>query len=123
MAHLLDHVLPVLDKAVLLIPEERGATEQGEFLVGDLTAIPFEPDQVKDPRDIVRYGRAVRDYVRLAVTRFDAAHMQRAAARGPRTSGFETMMLAVEEAIHHRGQLFVYLRLMGVKPPYLYDYS
>ncbi len=24
---------------------------------------------------------------------------------------------------HHRGQLYVYLRLMGIKPPFLYDYK
>ena len=24
---------------------------------------------------------------------------------------------------HHRGQLYVYMRLMGIKPPFLYDYK
>ncbi len=32
-------------------------------------------------------------------------------------------MVMIEEAIHHRAQLMTYLRLMGVEPPYLYDYG
>lgn len=30
---------------------------------------------------------------------------------------------AYDEHWHHRGQLYVYLRLLGIEPPNLYDYS
>ncbi len=42
---------------------------------------------------------------------------------GMRATGWETLRLALEESLHHRGQLMLYLRLMGETPPKINDYS
>ena len=37
--------------------------------------------------------------------------------------GFVAFSLMSDEYIHHRGQLYTYLRLMGVKPPHLWSFA
>ncbi len=37
--------------------------------------------------------------------------------------GFVMMQIAEDEFWHHRGQLYTYLRALGVEPPMLYDYE
>lgn len=150
MQRLLDRILVVFDKAVLAIPPDQldfrptpanmrarelahhvyqvvylltRATEAGHFRFEEFDALPFDLEAVTQPEEIVAYGSDVKAYVREAVAAFTEEHLERAMEKGPRPNGFETMLLAIEEAIHHRGQLSTYLRLMGVKPPFLYDYS
>jgi hypothetical protein len=36
-------------------------------------------------------------------------------------SGMNTIQYAIDNEIHHRGQGFVYLRALGVEPPYFYQ--
>ena len=36
---------------------------------------------------------------------------------------YEHLGFIYDEHWHHRGQLYVYLRLMGVQPPFLYDFE
>lgn len=98
-------------------------TETGTADFQALDQIPFDLDAATHPDEIVTYGQAVITYVRAALDGFTEADMDRPVENGPRPDGFATMNLAFEEVIHHRGQLSVYLRLMGVKPPFLYDYS
>ena len=37
--------------------------------------------------------------------------------------GFLSMLTIVTEVIHHRGQLCLYLRMMGIKPHFIYNFS
>ncbi|MFX1513375.1 MAG: DinB family protein, partial [Promethearchaeota archaeon] len=38
-------------------------------------------------------------------------------------SGYDSLSTIITEVPHHRGQLCVYLRLLGIKPPSIYDFS
>jgi uncharacterized damage-inducible protein DinB len=38
-------------------------------------------------------------------------------------SGINTILYAIDNEIHHRGQAYVYLRALGVEPPAFYDRS
>lgn len=38
-------------------------------------------------------------------------------------SGINTILYGIENEIHHRGQGYVYLRALGIEPPYFYDRS
>lgn len=147
--YLLDKALVVFDKAILKIPPDHldfrptpenmsaralahhvyqvlylltRTTEIGAFQLDDLDRIPFDLDRVDHPAQIVEYGQAVKDYARDAVVGFTEAHLDRTVREGRHPTGFDNMTLLFEEALHHRGQLMTYLRLMGVKPPFLYDY-
>ena len=149
--HLLDRVLKVFDKALLEIPpgqldfrptpvsmsarELGGHTYQaiyvltraavtGEFRRADLADLPFDPARIERAEDLVAYGRQVKDYVRGALatmTEADLARMTRN-EMGPAGPGFISMSMAYEEALHHRGQLMLYLRMMGIEPLRPYDY-
>lgn len=148
--HLLERVLAVFDKAVLRIPPDHldfratpvtmrvrelahhvyevvylltRAVETGVFDVVTQPPLVLDLEAVQYPGEIVAYGQGVKDYVRGAVAGFDEAVLDRTVEGGPRETGFDYMMLAYEEALHHRGQLIVHLRLMGAEPPFLYDYS
>ena len=37
-------------------------------------------------------------------------------------TGQKAIETAFEEIIHHRGQIYVYLRILGIKPPLIYPY-
>ena len=38
-------------------------------------------------------------------------------------SGINTILYAIDNEIHHRGQGYVYLRALGIEPPAFYDRS
>jgi uncharacterized damage-inducible protein DinB len=40
---------------------------------------------------------------------------------GPTTTNLNRMIYALENEIHHRGQVYVYLRQLGVEPPAFYE--
>ncbi|HEY3293935.1 MAG TPA: DinB family protein [bacterium] len=44
-------------------------------------------------------------------------------AWGETFSGWQMLDFAYQEHLHHRGQLTVYLRLMGIEPVFIYDFS
>lgn len=150
-AHLLDRVLRVFDKALLMIPPGQlefrptpvsmsarqlgvhvyqavyvltRAAATGTFRRDDIHGIPFDPERIARAEDIVAYGRQVKDYVRGAVAAMHEADLERVTANdvGPSASGFISMSMAYEETLHHRGQLMLYLRMMGIEPPRPYDY-
>lgn len=150
--HLLERVLPVFDKGILAIPQDQlefrptpqqmtakqlayhvyqviyvltRAAETGEIGAEVLQEIPFDPAGVNHPVQIVTYGSEVRRYLREAVPAISAEQLGRATLNGsgPNATVFGCLMVMVEEAIHHRAQLMTYLRMMGVEPPYLYDYG
>ena len=40
---------------------------------------------------------------------------------GPPQSHFERLLYTLENEIHHRGQAYVYLRMLGIEPPPFYE--
>jgi uncharacterized damage-inducible protein DinB len=145
--HLLDRVLPVLDEAVRRLPPDRldfrpapevmtakelayhvyqvvylltRALETGRQDPADLDTLPFDPAEATSPEELLTYGRAVQAYLRDAFARLADTDLDQPIARVPRPDGRETLLLAFEEAVHHRGQLITYLRAMGVVPPSIY---
>jgi len=151
-AHLLDRVLLVFDKALRMIPADQldfrptpismsarelgvhtyqaiyamtRAASTGAFRQADLEAIPFDPARAVSVEDILAYGRQVKEYVRGAIAAMreeDLTRMTKNEVGPPSAPGYASMSMAYEEALHHRGQLMLYLRMMGVTPPRPYDY-
>ena len=146
--HLLERVFPALDQAILAIPSDRldfrptpnnmsakeisyhiyqvayvltRATGKGELKPEDLMGIPFDPDAVRSGDDIVAYGQRVQAFLRITVEGLTEDHLTRTVydALGAQKTGFQHMNVIYEETLHHRGQLMIYLRMMGVTPPSL----
>lgn len=150
--HLLDRLLRVFDRAVLRIPPGRldfrptpanmtaremahhvyqivlityRGTELGRLAPADLDLLPFDEAAARTPGEIVAWGERVKEHARGVAVRLTEAQLERTVEYhfGLRATGWESLRLATEETLHHRGQLMVYLRLMGETPPRVGDYS
>jgi uncharacterized damage-inducible protein DinB len=149
---LLDRILRVLDKAALKIPPDQldfrptpqsmtarqmihhvyevllifyRGVELGSLAREDLAFLEFDPDTAESPHDLILWGERVKDYVRRSAAELSDECLEAEIAFhfGLTTPGWKALRTAHEEALHHRGQLMVYLRLMGVVPPRINDYS
>jgi len=151
LEHLIDRILPVFDRVVSRIPSDQlefrasdanmtaaelgyhvyqllyvlfRAVEQGRLYVDVLSEVPFDEEAVTHPDDILAYGERVRRYLRERAPALTEAQVTARVMGGGHTNdtGLKCIRLMLEEAVHHRGQLQVYLRLLGVEPPYLYGW-
>ena len=146
----LEKVFKTFDKGIALIPDDRlefrptqanmsakeisyhvyqvalllaSATKKGEYNVKDLDLIAFDPDKIASSREIIQYGQKVKRFIEDTLLTITEEDMEREIRQRKDFSGFDAMKLITEEAIHHRGQLMLYLRLMEIQPPSIYDYS
>lgn len=102
-------------------------TMKGTFSETDYGIIPFESKGVKSASEIVEYGEKVKNYIRETLTKLTETDMDKKVKYncwgGVEIGGFESLSTILEEVIHHRGQLCLYLRMLGIKPPFIYDFS
>ena len=146
----LERVYKTFDKGVALIPDHQlefrpteanmsakeisyhvyqvalllaSAVKKGEYFVNDLALIPFDTENISSALDIIKYGQKVRRFIENTLVTITEEDMEREIKGRQNFTGFDAMKLITEEAIHHRGQLMLYLRLLHIKPPGIYDYS
>jgi uncharacterized damage-inducible protein DinB len=94
---------------------------------GSLTAEDCtEPvDQIKSRDDLVKWCResweiADRDFEKLNDGQLSA---QVQTHFGQPFPGWMLLTITYDEHIHHRGQLYTFLRAMGVEPPFLWSFE
>ncbi|MFX0084031.1 MAG: DinB family protein [Candidatus Hodarchaeota archaeon] len=102
-------------------------TINGKFDNEDYKIIPFDPKVITSAQEIVDYGENVKQYIRESVEKMSEADMEKKVTYncggGAKIGRFESLSTILEEIIHHRGQLCLYLRMMGIKPPFINDFS
>ncbi|MFX0051086.1 MAG: DinB family protein [Candidatus Hermodarchaeota archaeon] len=102
-------------------------TLKGEFSNDDYSIIPFNSKNVKSASEIVDYGEKVKNYIKENMSKLTEPDMEKKITYscwgGVKIGGFESLATILEEVIHHRGQLCIYLRMNGIKPPFIYDFS
>ncbi|UCG01317.1 MAG: DinB family protein [Candidatus Heimdallarchaeota archaeon] len=102
-------------------------TLKGEFNNEDYDIIPFNPKTINSSKEIVEYGEKVKQFIRETVEKLTEEDMIKEITYncwgGVKMRGFTSLSSILEEIIHHRGQLCLYLRMMGIKPPFIYDFS
>ncbi|MCU0450996.1 MAG: DinB family protein [Bernardetiaceae bacterium] len=147
---LLNQVYKSLDKVILAVPEGQlgfRATEAnmsfgqialhvyqaalvftrsivtGQVDFADKALIPLEAEQVCTPAQVVAYAQQVQNFMRQTLATLTEADVTRP-IKAPfgELNGLRVCNVMLEEAIHHRGQLTIYLRLLGVAPPSIYDH-
>lgn len=100
-------------------------TLKGEFSNDDHSIIPFSLKNVKSASEIVEYGEKVKSYIKDNQSKLKEEDMEKKITYncwgGVEIGGFASLSTILEETIHHRGQLCVYLRMLGIKPPFIYD--
>ncbi|MFX0016148.1 MAG: DinB family protein [Promethearchaeota archaeon] len=100
---------------------------KGEFNNEDYNLIPFDPQKIDSSKEIVEYGGKVKQFIQETVEKLTEEDMDKQITYncwgGVKMGGFESLSTILEETIHHRGQLCLYLRILGIKPPFIYDFN
>jgi uncharacterized damage-inducible protein DinB len=103
---------PALTAAVL-----KGKLEQ--------TDLPGGKDKVKTVADLEKWCRARFDEGDANVRKVTDAQVQAMVPTffGPTMPGFALIGVIYDEHLHHRGQFYAYLRLLGVEPPFIWGFG
>ena len=108
------------------------ATINGNFNADtDFKGFELDLKSIKSSREIVEYGKKVKNYI---IDKMDSIssemletqvkYKMKALGWGEwEITGFSSMATILEEAIHHRGQICIYLRILGIDPPFIYDFT
>jgi uncharacterized damage-inducible protein DinB len=81
-----------------------------------------ESTAFKDNRELIAYARRVHKEATGIVKKLSERDLKKRVKFffGSELSGEVCIATIYDEHWHHRGQLYVYLRLLGVQPPFLY---
>ena len=80
---------------------------------------------VKTVNDLLKLAKRVHQNTNRIAKSLTPAQMKKKVKCfwGDELPAWTCFTVSYDEHWHHRGQLFTYLRLMGIKPPDLYDFS
>jgi uncharacterized damage-inducible protein DinB len=86
---------------------------------------PAHAASIRSRDDLVRFCRQCWDAADRAAKTVTDAQLQAMVKTpwGRDFPGFVMFTIVNDEFLHHRGQLYVYLRAMGVEPPMLWDFG
>lgn len=150
--HVLQRLLRTFDRAVAMIPPEHLdfrptpenmsakamahhvyqivlltalGIEKGEVTKEDAGAVTLDLMSVDRAEQLVGFGARVKERARAPLSSLTDEALDREVRYffGLKASGEDSLRNMMEEVLHHRGQLQVYLRLMGIKPPSIRDFS
>lgn len=153
MDYTINYSLKVVDKAVKMIPPDKldwkpvedamtaaelalhiyqvaytyaWGTKKGKVTKDDYKIIA-PPEKVSTPEEILDYGQKVKEYVKNVLPTLTEENLASEVVYHCwgdfKIPGRASMFTINEEVIHHRGQLVLYLRMLGIKPPFIYDFS
>lgn len=96
-------------------------------VTGEITAADVEPQlgRMQTAQDAVAYARECFQEADEAVRQITDEHLAGMVKThwGPTFPGFMMMTVLYDEHLHHRGQLYAYLRAMGVEPPFIWGFE
>jgi uncharacterized damage-inducible protein DinB len=94
---------------------------------GQITAADVEPQlaRMATTRDVVAYARECFEKADAAVQRITDQQLAGPVAThwGPSFPGAMMMTVLYDEHLHHRGQLYAYMRAMGIEPPFIWGFE
>ena len=100
-------------------------TAKGRITYDD-TMDPPELAKIKSHDDLVRYAREswqAADRTVQSLTDAQLAAIVPTAWGGMSFPGWVCVSIIYDEHLHHRGQLYAFLRQLGVEPPFLWDFE
>ena len=119
IAELVCHILSVMQIHVHAIAEGEGREEHAQ-------KIPVDPKRISTTCNLLEHSKKVIDSIKEILSRIEDddldVEIQYNQWNNYTTLAEIALLYIVEEFFHHRGQLSIYLRLLGVKPPFLYNY-
>lgn len=104
-----------------------GAVKNGDFTQEDYKSIPFDTENIQSAKELVVYGKKTKSYLLEVLEDLKEEDLDREISfscwGGFKEKIGNSLETILEEVFHHRGQLCVYLRMLGINPPQIYDYS
>ena len=96
--------------------------KKGVITEADFKKAKFE---VKTVNDLLNLAKKVHQNTNRVARSLTPLQMKKKVKCfwGDELSAWTCFTVSYDEHWHHRGQLFTYLRLMGIKPPDLYDFK
>lgn len=104
------------------------AVEKGSLEQEDFQQIP-SPEKDPTLEKVKAYMKEVKSFFKSTIDALSLKQIERQVIftcwHGFKLSGMQSMMTIQEEVLHHRGQLTLYLRLLGYELPvgFIYDFS
>lgn len=99
-----------------------GACTSGTLSLDDCRQVENDKRALQTIKDLARYGEEVH----AATSRWMKSALEAELGKtvhtfiGPSTPE-KALLSALEHILHHRGQLYVYLRLMGIEPVFVWS--
>jgi uncharacterized damage-inducible protein DinB len=94
---------------------------------GQITAADVEPQlaRLATTQDMVAYARECFQQADEAVKQITDQQLSSMVAThwGPSFPGSMMMTVLYDEHLHHRGQLYAYLRALGIEPPFIWGFE
>ena len=92
-----------------------------------LDAVSFNPSEIASSTELISYGDDVCRLILDAAEKFTDKDFEREIIYTQwdyfKLNGTQSIGTISDEMAHHKGQLSVYLRLLDIDPPFLYDFS
>jgi uncharacterized damage-inducible protein DinB len=84
-----------------------------------------QSQSLRTKADVQRYAREAFRAADAAVDNITDAHLQQPVEThwGPTMPGAAMMNVLYDEHLHHRGQLYAYMRALGIEPPYVWGFE
>ena len=94
---------------------------KGIFRKEDFAIVFYDKEKVKSVDDLLDYAKKVQSKIHKALDEYTEEMMNAVVnyeAWSIKLGGFESLASIHEDVVHHRGQLVLYLRMIGIKPPF-----
>jgi len=88
--------------------------------------IPIDPKSINTAKALVLYMNEVLQSIKDKLSNITPEILERVVVykqwNDYEIQGSVALLYIIEEFFHHRGQMSIYLRLLGLEPPFLYRY-
>jgi uncharacterized damage-inducible protein DinB len=120
----LPEVFTIFDLAFHMFSQEKVmliGCRKGKVLWKDFERVEDDRRGLGTIEDLVRYGEAIHQETSRWLAAASREDLEKAVETfcGPSTPE-KLLASALEHILHHRGQLYVYLRLMGIEPVFVW---
>ena len=101
-----------------------------EFTEQEFNSIAVDLKNIKKFKDLEKYYETFFSFINKLKTNLKPTSLTNTVSYNLDKVGWGSWSLtgqraletAFEEMVHHRGQIYIYLRLLGIKPPIIYPY-
>ncbi|HKA24639.1 MAG TPA: DinB family protein [Candidatus Eisenbacteria bacterium] len=115
-------VRELVDHMYVYVRGVPGAILKGELLQEDC---PSNAERLTTPKDLLAYAHESFRMADQAIAKMEEKHLGQPIPTffGRDITGSGLMQIVYDEHLHHRGQFYAYLRVLGIEPPFLWSFT